>query len=72
MRKVGTVFSEERTWNNFLETNYSCSDGTTVKNTELPDGRRVSEFHDSVTGKYERNVFDNQGNLLIKDIAILL
>lgn len=39
MRKVGTVFSEGRTWNNFLETNHNCSDGTTVKNTELPDGR---------------------------------
>ena len=67
MRKVGTVFSEQRTWNNFLETDYSCSSGTTVKNTELPDGRRVSEFYDSVMGEYECNVFDNQGTLLIKD-----
>lgn len=66
-RKVGTVFSEERKWNNFLETDYSCSDGTTVKNTEFPDGRRVSEFYDSVMGEYECNVFDNQGTLLIKD-----
>lgn len=66
-RKVGTVFSEERTWKNFLETDYNCSDGTTVKNTELPDGRHVSEFYDSVTGEYECNVFDNQGTLLIKD-----
>ena len=31
MRKIGTVFSEERIWENFLETNYSCSDGTTVR-----------------------------------------
>lgn len=66
-RKVGTVFSEERTWNNFLETDYNFSDGTNVKNTELPDGRRISEFYDSVMGEYERNVFDNQGTLLIKD-----
>ena len=54
-------------WNNFLETDYSCSDGTTVKNMELSDGRRVSEFYDSVTGEYECNVFDNQGTLLVKD-----
>lgn len=68
-RKVGTVFSEERSWENFLETDYRCSDGTTVKNTELPDGRRVAEFHDSVTGEYECNVFDREGALLIKDKA---
>lgn len=24
-RKVVTIFGDERTWNNFLETNYSCS-----------------------------------------------
>ena len=30
-RNIGTVFSEEHTWNNFLETDDSCSDGTTVK-----------------------------------------
>ena len=67
LRKVGTVFSEERTWQNFLETDYTCSDGTSVKNRELPDGRRMSEFYDSVTGEYECNVFDNHGTLLIKD-----
>lgn len=67
MRKVGTVFSEGRSWNNFLETNYNCSDGTTVKNTELPDGRRVSEVYDSVTGEFKCNVFDNKGTLLVKD-----
>ena len=66
-RKVGNVFSEERIWKNFLETDYKCSDGTSVKNIELPDGRRVSEFYDSVMGEYECNVFDNQGTLLIKD-----
>ena len=64
-RNIGTVFSEERTWNNFLETDDSCSDGTTVKNKELSDGRRVSEFYDSFMGEYECNVFDNQGILLI-------
>lgn len=68
-RNIGTVFSEERTWNHFLETDYSCSDGTTVRNKELQDGRRISEFYDSVTGAYECNVFDNQGMLLIKDKA---
>ncbi len=66
-RKMGVVFSEERTWKNFLETDYRCSDGTSVKNRELSDGRRVSEVYDSVEGEYECNVFDNQGNLLIKD-----
>ncbi len=66
-RKIGVVFSEERTWKNFLETDYRCSDGTSVKNRELPDGRRVSEVYDSVEGEYECNIFDNQGNLLIKD-----
>ena len=66
-RNIGTVFSEEHTWNNFLETDDSCSDGTTVKNKKLSDGRRVSEFYDSVMGEYECNVFDNQGTLLIKD-----
>ena len=71
MRKVGTVFSEGRSWNNFLETNYNCSDGTTVKNTELPDGRRVSEVYDSVTGEFKCNVFDNKGTLLVKDCKCL-
>lgn len=67
IRKVGTVFSEERKWENFLETECICSDGTSVKNTELPDGRRMSEFYDSIMGEYECNVFDEQGTLLIKD-----
>jgi len=71
MRKVGTVFSEKRAWNNFLETKYNCSDGITIKNIELPDGRRVSEVYDSITGEYECNVFDNQGKLLIKNKAIV-
>ena len=57
---------EKSTAVSFLETDYNCLDGTT-KNTELPDGRRVSEFYDSVTGEYECNVFDNHGTLLIKD-----
>ena len=65
--KIGTVFSEERTFENFMVTEYSCSDGTTVKNKELSDGKRISESYDSVTGEYECNVFDNQGTLLIKD-----
>lgn len=67
IRKVGTVFSKERKWENFLETDYKCSDGTFVKNSELPDGRRVSEFYDLVMGEYECNVFDEQGTLLVKD-----
>ncbi len=66
-RKMGVAFSEERTWQNFLETDCICSDGTSVKNRELPDGRRVSEVYDSVEGEYVCKVFDNQGNLLIKD-----
>ena len=66
-RKIGTVFKEERTWNDFLLSEYNCSDGTAVKNSELSDGRRVAKLYDSVTGEYECNVFDNQGTLLIKD-----
>lgn len=68
-RNIGTVFSEEHTWNHFLVSEYKSSDGITVKNEELPDGRRVSESYDSVTGEYECNVFDNQGTLLVKDKA---
>ncbi|MCM1222940.1 MAG: hypothetical protein NC548_51660 [Lachnospiraceae bacterium] len=66
-RRIGVVFSKERKWENFLETDYKCSDGTSVKNRELPDGRRMSEFYDSVMGEYECNVFDEQGTLLVKD-----
>ena len=65
--RVGTVFKEERTWNDFLLSEYNCSDGTAVKNSELSDGKRVAELYDFVTGEYECNVFDNQGTLLIKD-----
>lgn len=66
-RRIGTVLSEAHKWENFLETDYKCSDGTSVKNRELPDGRRMSEFYDSVMGEYECNVFDEQGTLLVKD-----
>lgn len=65
--KIGTVYSEERTWNNFMVSEYSSSDGTTLKNIELSDGRRVSEFCDCVADIYECNVFDNQGTLLAKE-----
>lgn len=65
--KIGTVFSEERKFEDFMVTEYSCSDGTSIKNKELSDGKRISESYDSVTGQYECNVFDNQGTLLIKD-----
>lgn len=66
-RNIGTVFSEERKWNHFLLSEYKSSDGITVKNEELSDGRRVSEVYNSVMGQYECNIFDNQGALLIKD-----
>ena len=48
--KIGTVFSEERKFEDFMVTEYSCSDGTSIKNKELSDGKRISESYDFVTG----------------------
>lgn len=66
---LGTVFTQEKTFNNFLETENVCSYGKVIRNKELPDGRRMSEDYDSLTGEYICKVFDNKGTLLTVDRA---
>lgn len=64
--KVGTILREERTWHDFLETEYRSSQGIVQKRTEMPDGTRCAEHYDAVKGIYESYQFDNVGTLLHK------
>lgn len=42
---LGTVYTEKRTFKNFLLSEYSTSDGITVKNQILSDGKRMAECY---------------------------
>lgn len=65
---VGTVYTEKHTFKNFLETEYVTSDGITVKNQILSDGKRISEKYDSALGEYKCSIFDNNGTLLSREL----
>lgn len=65
--KIGSVFHEERTWEDFRMKNYTNSDGITEAYSELPDGNRMTERYDAVKGIYECYTFDKTGTLLRKE-----
>ncbi len=64
---VGTVFREERTWHDFLETDYADSFGVIKKRYERADGHRIAEHFDTAEGKYEYSEFDHSGTLLRRE-----
>ena len=64
---LGTIYTEKRTFKDFLLSEYSTSDGITVKNKILPDGTRVTESYDSVKREYICIAFDEKGTLLSRE-----
>ena len=64
---LGTVYTEKRTFKDFLLSKYSTSDGITVKNKILPDGTRVAESYDAVKREYIYSAFDEKGTLLSRE-----
>ncbi|MGN0630997.1 MAG: hypothetical protein ACI4JN_06680 [Ruminococcus sp.] len=64
---LGTVYTEKRTFKDFLLSEYSTSDGITVKNTILPDGTRVAESYDAVKREYVCSAFDEKGTLISRE-----
>ena len=64
---LGAVYTEKRTFKDFLLSEYSTSDGITVKNKILPDGTRVAESYDAVKREYICSAFDEKGTLLSRE-----
>lgn len=64
---LGTVYTEKRTFKDFLLSEYTTSDGITVKNKILPDGTRVAESYDAVKREYIYSAFDEKGTLLERE-----
>ena len=64
---LGTVYTEKRSFKDFLLSEYSTSDGRTVKNKILPDGTRVAESYDAVKREYIYSAFDEKGTLLERE-----
>lgn len=65
---IGTILTEERTWENFLETKYKSSQGIVQICQELSDGTRVVKKYDAVSEIYECYHFDHVGTLLRKEV----
>lgn len=66
---LGTVYTEKRTFKDFLLSEYSTSDGITLKNKILLDGTRVAESYDAVKREYICSAFDEKGTLLERECA---
>ena len=66
---LGTVYTEKRTFKDFPLSEYSTSDGITVKNKILPDGTRMAESYDAVKREYICSAFDEKGTLLEREYA---
>ena len=66
---LGAVYTEKRIFKDFLLSEYSTSDGITVKNKILPDGTRVAESYDAVKREYIYSAFDEKGTLLEREYA---
>ena len=64
---LGTVYTEKRSFKDFLLSEYTTSDGITVKNKILPDGTRVAESYDAVKREYICSAFDEKGTLLSRE-----
>lgn len=66
---LGTVYTEKRTFKDFIVSKYKSSDGIKVKNQVLSDGRRMAEWYDAVKRKYRCSIFDENGTLLSRESA---
>lgn len=64
-----TVYTEKRTFKDFLVSEYKSSDGIKVNNQVLSDGRRMAEWYDAVKRKYRCSIFDENGTLLSRESA---
>lgn len=64
---AGTILRQERTWQNFYETEYRNSQGIIQKCCELSDGTRTTVHYDAATGDYTSYLFDYSGTLLRKE-----